>query len=56
MQGMETSEFLATLNDVYTAERQRLQELPLAFGRMRGSAEISGDVVAPVGEKWSVDE
>ena len=26
------------------------------FGRMRGFAEILGDIVAPVGEKWNVDE
>ncbi len=32
------------------------EELPPIFGRMRGSAEILGDIVAPVGEKWSVDE
>ena len=32
------------------------EELPPIFGRMRGSAEILGDIVAPVGETWSVDE
>jgi prevent-host-death family protein len=32
------------------------EELPQIFGRMRGSAEILGDIVAPVGEKWNVDE
>jgi hypothetical protein len=32
------------------------EELPPIFGRMRGSAEILGDLVAPVGEKWNVDE
>jgi prevent-host-death family protein len=32
------------------------EELPTILGRMRGSAEICGDIVAPVGEKWSVDE
>jgi len=32
------------------------EDLPQIFGRMRGSAEILGDIVAPVGEKWSVDE
>lgn len=30
---------------------------PLAIlGRMKGSAEICGDLVAPVDESWSVDE
>jgi len=32
------------------------EELLPVFGRMRGSAEILGDIVAPVGEKWNVDE
>jgi prevent-host-death family protein len=32
------------------------EDLPPIFGRMRGSAAILGDIVAPVGEKWSVDE
>jgi prevent-host-death family protein len=32
------------------------EELPPIFGRMRGSADICGDIVAPVGETWSVDE
>ena len=32
------------------------EELPQVFGRMPGSAEILGDIVASVGEKWSVDE
>ena len=32
------------------------EDLPSIFGRMRGSAEILGDIVAPVGEKWNVDE
>ena len=32
------------------------EELPQVFGRMQGSAEILGDLVAPVGEKWNVDE
>jgi prevent-host-death family protein len=26
------------------------------FGRMRGTAEILGDIVAPVGERWEADE
>lgn len=29
---------------------------PPVFGRMKGSAEIRGDIIAPVGESWSVDE
>ena len=32
------------------------EELPPIFGRMRGSAEILGDIVAPVGDKRDVDE
>jgi antitoxin (DNA-binding transcriptional repressor) of toxin-antitoxin stability system len=32
------------------------EELPPVFGRMRDSAEILGDIVAPIGEKWSADE
>ena len=31
-------------------------EVPVLFGRMKGSAEIRGDLVAPVGEKWDADE
>jgi prevent-host-death family protein len=31
-------------------------DLPSIFGRMKGSAEILGDIVAPVDEKWSVNE
>ena len=30
------------------------EQLPSILSRMRGSAEISGDIVSPVGEKWSV--
>lgn len=26
------------------------------FGHMRGTAEILGDIVAPVGERWEADE
>ena len=29
---------------------------PDIFGRMRGTAEIVGDIVAPVGEPWDADE
>ncbi len=29
---------------------------PEVFGRMRGTAEIVGDIVAPVGERWEADE
>ena len=32
------------------------EQLSPILGRMRGSAEISGDIVAPVGERWNVDE
>lgn len=31
-------------------------DVPSIFGRMKGSAEILGDIVAPVDEKWSVNE
>jgi prevent-host-death family protein len=30
--------------------------VPSIFGRMKGSVEILGDLVAPVDETWSVDE
>ncbi len=26
------------------------------FGRMKGTVEILGDIVAPTGEKWDADE
>jgi prevent-host-death family protein len=29
---------------------------PVLFGRMKGSAEIRGDLVAPTGEDWDADE
>ena len=32
------------------------EQLPPILGRLRGSAEIFGDIVAPVGEEWSADE
>ncbi|MGO9259130.1 MAG: type II toxin-antitoxin system Phd/YefM family antitoxin [Bryobacteraceae bacterium] len=32
------------------------ETVPSIFGRMKGSAEILGDLVAPVDETWSVDE
>jgi prevent-host-death family protein len=32
------------------------EDVPSIFGRMKGSVEILGDLVAPVGEAWSVDE
>ena len=31
-------------------------EVAPIFGRMKGSAEILGDTIAPVDETWSVDE
>ncbi len=31
-------------------------EVSPILGRMRGSAEIAGDLLAPVGELWNVDE
>ena len=30
--------------------------LPSVFGRMRGSIEILGDILAPVGDSWNADE
>ena len=32
------------------------QTAPQVFGRMRGTAEIIADIVAPVGERWEADE
>jgi len=32
------------------------EPVPSVFGRMRGSIEILGDLVAPVGEPWEADE
>jgi prevent-host-death family protein len=32
------------------------EPVPSVFGRMRGSIEILGDIVAPVGEPWEADE
>jgi len=29
---------------------------PQVFGRMKGSVEILGDLIAPVGERWDADE
>lgn len=29
---------------------------PRVFGRMKGSVEILGDLIAPVGERWDADE
>lgn len=31
-------------------------EPPRVFGRMKGSVEILGDLIAPVGERWDADE
>jgi len=31
-------------------------EAPALLGRMKGSVEILGDIIAPVDEKWSADE
>jgi len=31
-------------------------ELAPILGRMKGSAELCGDLIAPVGETWSADE
>lgn len=28
---------------------------PSSFGRMKGSAEVLGDLIAPVGEDWDAD-
>src|SRR5260370_14761751 len=29
---------------------------PAIFGRMKGTVEIMGDIVAPTGERWQADE
>ena len=29
---------------------------PSVFGRMKGTIEIVGDIVAPTGERWDADE
>jgi len=31
-------------------------ETPPVFGRMKDSAKVLGDLVAPVGERWDADE
>jgi len=31
-------------------------EIPTLFGRMKGSGEILGDLIAPVGGPWNADE
>jgi prevent-host-death family protein len=32
------------------------QQPPSVFGRMKGTVEILGDIVASTGEQWQVDE
>lgn len=32
------------------------EEPPGVFGRMKGSVEILGDLIAPVGGRWEADE
>ena len=32
------------------------QESPRVFGRMKGTVEILGDIVASTGERWQADE
>jgi prevent-host-death family protein len=32
------------------------EQPPPILGRMKGSAQILGDLIAPIDEKWSVDE
>ena len=32
------------------------QQPPPILGRMKGSVQILGDLIAPIYEKWSVDE
>jgi len=32
------------------------EEPPRVFGRMKGSVEILGDLIAPVSERWDADE
>ena len=32
------------------------EKLPPIFGRMKGTIEIVGDIVAPLDERWEADE
>ena len=32
------------------------EDLPAIFGRMKGTIQILGDIVAPIDEKWEADE
>ena len=32
------------------------QDIPVLFGRMKGTVEILGDIVASTGEQWQADE
>ena len=32
------------------------EQPPLLLGRMKGSVQILGDLIAPIDEKWSADE
>ena len=32
------------------------EEIPVIFGRMKGTIKILGDIVAPTGEIWEADE
>jgi len=32
------------------------QQPPAVFGRMKGTVEILGDIVASTGEQWQADE
>lgn len=31
-------------------------EMPTLFGRMKGSGELFGDLIAPVGERWDAEK
>jgi len=30
-------------------------EVPILFGRMKGTGSINGDIIAPTGETWEAD-
>ena len=32
------------------------ENTPAVFGRMKGTVEILGDLIAPLGERWDADE
>ena len=32
------------------------EDVPLLFGRMKGTIRILGDIIGPTGEKWDADQ